>query len=398
MRRTRFLFLACLMVMGLFFAERAMGRARRAPTAPNEPAAKAAASERRIQVAILLDVSGSMSGLIAQTRTELWRLVSELSNARAGEQRPRIEMALYTYGRADSSEHGFIRRMTAFTSDMDLFSEALFAEQPAGGEEYCGEVIKDATSELDWSGNPDDLKIVFVAGNESFRQGNVSAEVAVKAAAEKGITVNTIYCGVEQAGVGDGWQEGARYASGKFMVIDHNQAVAEVVAPQDKELVRLNEQLGRSYVPYGVGGAAGLARRMAQDNNAASMSLSSAAVRAVSKADAFVCDGLDNDCNSAVQTELVNVASRDPSKLTALADADLPAELRGRTLEERKTWVEQKKQERAQLQTRIRRLGAERQKYVTTQRGAGQNTMGQAMIDAVHEQAGRANLSFADKK
>ena len=49
-------------------------------TAPVKPAAPDAAP--LVQLAILLDNSGSMSGLIEQAKSELWRVVNELTTAR----------------------------------------------------------------------------------------------------------------------------------------------------------------------------------------------------------------------------------------------------------------------------------------------------------------------------
>ena len=49
---------------------------------------------RRIQIAILLDTSGSMSGLIDQARTELWSIVNEFIFARQKGRQPEVQVAL----------------------------------------------------------------------------------------------------------------------------------------------------------------------------------------------------------------------------------------------------------------------------------------------------------------
>ena len=58
----------------------------------------------RIQVAILLDTSGSMDGLINQTRKQLWEIVNTLSQARQNGRAPGVELALYAYGTAADEE------------------------------------------------------------------------------------------------------------------------------------------------------------------------------------------------------------------------------------------------------------------------------------------------------
>ena len=45
-----------------------------------------------------------------------------------------------------------------------------------------------AAQELGWSKNNDDLKVIIIAGNESFAQGSLSYRLACKTAIEQGIT------------------------------------------------------------------------------------------------------------------------------------------------------------------------------------------------------------------
>ena len=127
-----------------------------------------------VQMAILLDTSGSMSGLIDQARTELWAIVNEFIFAKRNGLEPELQVALYEYGKSSLPKKvGYIRQIVPFTTDLDKVSEELFALNTNGGQEYCGWVIKDATEQLQWSDSPDDLKVIFIAGNEPFTQGPV---------------------------------------------------------------------------------------------------------------------------------------------------------------------------------------------------------------------------------
>src|SRR6185436_16995523 len=205
-------------------------------------------SEGKIQLALLLDTSGSMSGLIDQARSQLWKMVTQLDGARRAGQRPRLEIALYEYGNPirSSAESGWIRRISAFTDDLDRVSESLFALDTNGGDEFVGQVIRTASRELQWSQDPRDLKMVFVAGNEPFTQGPVPPAAAIAEARKKGILVNVIHCGSEDPT----WRDGARLAGTDLLNIDHNQAVAHVAAPQDDEIARLGTALNSTYLAY----------------------------------------------------------------------------------------------------------------------------------------------------
>lgn len=104
-----------------------------------------------IKVALLLDTSNSMDGLIDQAKAQLWEIVNELSHARCKEERPNLEIALYEYGNDGLSEgKGFIRKITSFTDDLDTISKELFSLTTNGGSEYCGTVIKTSLDDLEW--------------------------------------------------------------------------------------------------------------------------------------------------------------------------------------------------------------------------------------------------------
>jgi hypothetical protein len=60
--------------------------------------AGAAFADDRIQLAILLDTSNSMDGLIEQAKSQLWKVVNELARSKRAGKHPRLEVALFEYG------------------------------------------------------------------------------------------------------------------------------------------------------------------------------------------------------------------------------------------------------------------------------------------------------------
>src|SRR5262245_43918989 len=95
-----------------------------------------------VQIALLLDTSNSMDGLINQARTQLWTIVNEFSRCKRDGQVPRLQVALYEYGNDGLSPgEGFIRMVLPFTDDLDKVSEKLFCLTTNGGSEFCGQVI-----------------------------------------------------------------------------------------------------------------------------------------------------------------------------------------------------------------------------------------------------------------
>ena len=96
-------------------------------------------AKAKIQIAILLDSSNSMDGLIDQTRTQLWQIVNYLTKVTKNGEVPQLEVALYHYGNDTlPSSEGYVRLLTNFTPELDQISEKLFSIQTKGGEEYAG--------------------------------------------------------------------------------------------------------------------------------------------------------------------------------------------------------------------------------------------------------------------
>src|SRR5688572_23380126 len=241
---------------------------------------KPAAEDRPIvQIAILLDTSGSMQGLIEQAKGQLWKIVNEFINARQNGKVPEVQVALFEYGKSTlPAAEGYIRMIQPLSNDLDKISEELFALKTNGGDEYCGWVIREAVNRLTWSTSPNVYRAIFIAGNEPFTQGSVKYSESCKAAVAKGIIVNTIHCGGSADGVATKWQDGALLADGKFMNIDQNQAVVHFEAPQDAEIVRLSTALNDTYVAFGLNGSESRVRQSAQDANALSLAPQGAAV------------------------------------------------------------------------------------------------------------------------
>ena len=342
-----------------------------------------------VQMAILLDTSGSMSGLIDQARIELWAIVNEFIFAKRNGLEPEIQVALYEYGKSSLDvKDGYIRMIVPFTTDLDKVSEELFALKTNGGSEYCGWVIKEATQSLTWSKLPDDLKVIFIAGNEPFTQGPVDYREACRSAISKAIVVNTIHCGSQGDGLAGHWQDGAALADGRFLNINHNRAVVHIEAPQDKEIAELSAKLNDTYIAFGTAGRIASERQAVQDRNAASASKEAAVQRALAKS-SF---NYRND-----SWDLVDALKGDKVKLEEVETEALPENMQKMTAEERKAYVEGKTKEREQIQKRIQELNVLRNNYVAAEmkkQHSNTDTLGSAIIKAVREQAVDKKFSF----
>lgn len=342
-----------------------------------------------VQIAILLDTSNSMDGLINQAKAQLWSIVNEFIFAKRTGIAPEVQVALFEYGNNGlKPEQGHIREVVPFTTDLDKLSEELFALKTNGGQEYCGWVIKDAVEKLKWSAKADDLKLIFIAGNEPFTQGKVDFKESYKAAINKGIIVNTIHCGSESDGINGKWKDGAAFADGRFLNIDQNQAIVYIEAPQDKEISGLNEKLNETYIAYGIAGQERAQMQKEQDKNAFGFNAGAAMQRAVAKSSG-------NYINTA--WDLIDAVKYNNVKIEEVTEKELPVNMQKMDIKQRKIYVDTKAKERAQIQAKIQKLNLEREKYVAEQlkNQTGQDkSFGAAAISAIQEQAKKKNFEF----
>lgn len=380
-------FVICQLMVLPAFATDIVCKKRCCP--PPKPASGIVEVKPVIELAILLDTSGSMSGLIDQAREEIWSIINELTYARHCGVRPDLSIALYEYGKSTvSAREGYIRCISTFTKDLDKISEELFKLRTNGGSEHCGQVIKAAVEGLPWSRCGNALKIIFIAGNEPFTQGPVDYRDACRAAISRGIIVNTIHCGDERVGIDTNWRDGATLAEGKYLYINHNQGAIHISTPQDDEIARLGGLLNSTYVSYGRKGGLFSRRQMAQDMNAESLSPNARLNRSVSKASSYY----DNS-----SWDMVDAVEEDKEILVKIKKKDLPKEMRGMSEKEMAKHIEKKAAQRKEIQDKINTLNRVRLDYIAKQKklNAGMdNTLGSAMIEAIRVQAKKKNFTF----
>ena len=346
--------------------------------------------QQYVRIALLLDTSNSMDGLINQAKAQLWDIVNEFTYARCGNgTRPKLQISLYEYGNDNlSSEEGYIRQVIGFTEDLDELSEKLFSLTTNGGEEYCGEVIQTSLDQLQWGKNEDDLKLIFIAGNEPFDQGKLDYKEAALQAKEKDIIVNTIFCGNMRQGISTHWKDGAVLTGGEYMAIDHNRQVVHIKTPYDKVIIELNTKLNGTYIGYGSRGVSKIAMQRAQDSNAAEMEEAVAVKRTVSKSSRYYKNS---------SWDLVDAVEDDEVDLSKMKDTDLPKELKGKSEKEIREYVSKKKSERQKIQSEIKSISAKRDAYIAKQQNAEKGELENALVSAIKKQGALKNYTW-DKK
>jgi hypothetical protein len=345
-----------------------------------------------VDVAILLDTSNSMDGLITQAQAQLWSIVQEFAKAKKAGQTPQLRVAIFEYGNSGlPATEGYIRQVQTLTTDLDKVSEALFSLSTRGGDEYCGMVIDECLDRLDWNNEPNSYKSIFIAGNEPFTQGNVEYQQACKKAIQSGVVVNTIHCGDYQQGVSGKWQHAASLAEGEYLNINQDKKVVQIKCPQDKIIIELNKELNKTYLWYGKQAKRGylMSNQAAQDGNAFGVGggLSRAAAKATP---AYNNRGRD----------LVDTFGEDTGGLLELSKDVLPEEMQKMTDKEQAAYLKKKTQKRAEIKRKINELSQQRAAFIAEERkkmtaeGKADKTLGDAMTESVRKQLKKSGFEI----
>lgn len=344
--------------------------------------------KQTIKVALLLDTSNSMDGLINQAKTQLWEIVNELSYAKYGIQKPDLEIALYEYGndRLESAD-GYIRQVLSFSNDLDEISEKLFALTTNGGKEYCGQVITSSLNDLKWGKKKNDLRLIFIAGNEPFTQGKINYQEAISDAKEKDVIINTIYCGDYNTGISGKWKDGADLGGGDYMTINQNKKIVHIATPYDSAIMILNKKLNTTYIYFGKKGYSRAKKQEVQDENATNMAVPVSVKRAVSKSSRFYE-------NSA--WDLVDKSKKETIDYSKIERKKLPPKLREKTDAELKAFVEEQKKLRADITKKINELNKKRRAFIAQKQSESnkKNELENVMIKAIKKQAKKKNYSW----
>ena len=343
---------------------------------------------RHVDLAICLDTSGSMSGLIQSAKQKLWAVVNELATAKP---KPVLRVALYHYGNDGlKAENGWVKQLCPLTTDLDMVYENLFKLTTNGGTEYVARVMHAATTQLKWNRAKGTLRVIFVAGNEPATQDTVhKLRDTCKAAATAGIIVNTIHCGPESTGRNTGWADAAAWADGQYAAIDHDRGTVVINTPHDKKLAELSAKLNTTYIGYGRDGRDGLARQLRQDSNASGLNAPAAAQRASAKAGGLYT-------NAA--WDLVDASKGKDFDITKVKNEDLPEPMQKMSDAEKKAYIAKQASSRAAIQKEIMELTKKRATFVKAEmasKGLDEKaSFDGALRKMVRTQAEKRNFKF----
>jgi len=338
----------------------------------------------KVEVAFVLDTTGSMSGLIAAAKKKIWSIANQII---LGEPRPVVRMALVPF--RDKGD-AYVTKVFDLTDNIDEIYGRLMKFQATGGgdtPENVNQALFDAINKLSWSKDKTSLKIIYLVGDSpphnEYKDVPTYDKLA-KQAIEKGIYINTIRCG-SNSRTAEIWKKIALLAEGSFIQVDAAGRVAEIATPHDKKLAELNAALLKTAVVYGN-------RRLRGKQS--SLNMAAGKYRPTIAADraAFVAKD-----ESVASNDLLEEVEKKRVDLAKVKKDLLPGNMQKMTPEQRKKYVADRQAKRDVLMKQIKTLAAKRTDYIKKQLAKATGTrdnFDERIVETLKRQAAKKNISY----
>ena len=307
----------------------------------------------RVEVAFVLDSTGSMGGLIEGAKQKIWSIAGAIIARRPA---PEVRIGLITYrDRGDQ----YVTRLFDLTADIDAVFGNLQSFQADGGgddEESVNQALREAVQRLSWSPDRGVLKVVFLVGDyppHMDYHGELRYPDICREAAGRDLVINTVQCGdvPETARV---WREIARLAEGSYVALEQSGNMQAVSTPYDDEMARLAAEVSRTVVPWGAH------ERQEEATSKARLAAAAPAAVAADRAAFNLATG-----GKAIQGSGDLVEDAAVVDLAKVEKDELPAEMQAMSLEEQKAYLARQKAAREKLNHRLADLALLRADYMS---------------------------------
>jgi len=358
------------------------------PLVPESPAN----ARPQIEVAFVLDTTGSMSGLIEAAKEKIWSIASTLASA---QPTPEIKMGLIAYrDRGDQ----YVTKVVDLSPDLDAMYATLMdfrADGGGDGPESVNQALFDAVHELSWSARPDAYRVVFLVGDAPPHmdyQDDVKYPDILLDARQKDIVVNAIQCG-HNSGTTREWERIAKLGSGRYVEVEQAGNAVAIVTPYDERLAQLSARLDATRLYYGNDEERAKREQKvkAADKLHAASSIPSRARRATYNASD------SGETNFLGEGELVADVASGRVDLSSIEPAQLPASLQAMAPAEQETVLKEKMEHRAELKDEIKKLAEQRSAFLrqrVEELGGAKDSLDHKIYSAVREQAASAGLKY----
>ena len=306
-----------------------------------------------VEVAFVLDTTGSMGGLIEGAKRKIWSIATTIVDTNPDAD---IRIGLVAY--RDIGDDYVTKTFDLTTDIQDIYGNLLALNARGGGDwpESVNEALDVAVNKLQWSKNGDTRRIVFLVGDApphmDYAQ-DTKYPVTLAVAKQRDIIVNAVQAGAanDTARV---WQDIAQLGGGRYIPIPQDGGEVVVIeTPYDDDIVILQRDINGTVIPYG---PPKLQKRT--EDKTRQLGQVAAAAPSVASDMASYLNKRARVSSEAVtgDGDLVSDISSGREKLASLKDEYLPDDLKKLSPEKRQAELDKQMQTRKVLNDRLTAL------------------------------------------
>jgi uncharacterized protein YegL len=330
-----------------------------AATLPFTAAISSAVARPTVEVAFVLDTTGSMSGLIEGAKRKIWSIATTILDSNPDAE---IRMGLVAY-RDIGDDY--------VTKTYELTTANLLEVKARGGGDWpesVNEALDVAVNKLHWTANSDTHRIVFLVGDApphmDYAQDTKYA-TTLAVAKQKDIIVNAVLAGTARD-TERVWRDIAQRGDGRFIPIPQDGGQVVIIeTPYDEEIIILQNQINGTVIPYG---PAPMQKRT-EDQTRQLSKVAAAAPAQASDMTSYI-NKRSRTSSEAVTGggDLVSDVAAGKQKLDGVKEEELPESLRKLDPEQRKSQLNKQMTERKALNQKLAALVTKRDAFVAAQR------------------------------
>src|SRR3981189_360065 len=278
-----------------------------------------------VEVAFVLDTTGSRGGLIEGAKRKIWAIATAIV---ASNPDAEIGVGLVAYRHIGDA---YVTKTFDLTTDIqDLYANLLELKARGGGDwpESVNEALDIAVNKLRWTLTGDTRRIVFLVGDApphmDYAQ-DTKYPTTLAVAKQKDIIVNAVLAGnardTERV-----WRDIAQSGNGRFIPIPQDGGQVVIIeTPYDDDIIILQKEINGTVIPYG-------SHELQRHTEDKTQQLSRAAPSQASEMASYLNKRAKVSSEAVTgEGDLVSDVASGRTRIGAVKDQELPAKLRALT-------------------------------------------------------------------
>ena len=371
-------FLTLIAILGFIISATIVREARSSQKLPPK-------DQQVVEVAFVLDTTGSMGGLINAAKQKIWSIANQVVT---GKPKPKVRIGLVAF--RDKRDE-YVTKVFDLTDNIDqVYTDLMKFKANGGGDtpENVNQALYDAVNKLKWSKDKKALRIIYLVGDSpphnEYKDVPTYDKIA-KSAIERRIYINTILCGGNSK-TRNVWKDIALRSEGVFLAIAQDGGVKDIATPYDKKLSMLNTKLVKTVVVYG----------STREQTKATLLNTSAADMKSSPAAADRAEYAANSCQAG-SGDLIQALDEGKADLKKIKSEHLPEQMKKMLPEEREKYIADMKSKRKGILKQIKDISTKRAEYIRKTLEKTKDTgdsFDQQVLKTLKEQAKKVNIKY----